>query len=231
MSSPHDVQFQAGETVADALTRLLQLDAPWKLANEARRLALLPLARLVFWLSGVRWGSGWKIYGLPIIQRHRLGVIEIGDRLQMRSTSRSNPLGPNHPVLLSVRSPNAALIIGDDFGMSGGAIVAQEHIHIGNRVAIGANTVICDTDFHPLHPDIRRHDPDAGATAPIFIGDDAFVGMQCLILKGVTVGSASVIGAGSVVTHDVPAGMIAAGNPARVIGPVEGVTAVRDRAH
>jgi len=213
--------------MADELTRMLQLDTPWKVANEVKRLALLPLARLVFWLSGVRWGSGWKIYGLPIIQRHRLGAIRIGDRLQLRSTSRSNPLGPNRPILLSVRSPKAAIIIGDDFGMSGGSIVAQERIAIGHRVAIGANTVICDSDFHPLNQELRQYDPAGGATAPIIIGDDVFVGMQCLILKGVTIGSGSVIGAGSVVTHDIPAGVIAAGNPARVIRAVEEATDVQ----
>jgi acetyltransferase-like isoleucine patch superfamily enzyme len=217
MPTSQDEEFRTSEIALEALIRRLQLDTPWKLANEGRRLALLPVVRLVFWISGVRWGKGWKIYGLPIVQKHRLGVLAIGDRLQLRSTNRSNPLGPNHPVILSVRSPEASLIIGDDFGMTGGSIVAQKHVWIGNRVAVGANTVICDTDFHPLSPQRRQHEPDAGATAPIVIEDDVFIGMQCLVLKGVTIGQGSAIGAGSLVTRDIPAGVVAAGNPARVI--------------
>ncbi len=198
----------------------LALETPWKAVNEVERLLLLPLARFGFAWAGVAWGAGWKLYGLPIIQKHRRGVLRIGARLELRSTARSNPLGPHRPVILSVRRPGAALIIGDDFGMTGGSIVAEERITIGNRVAVGANTIIADTDFHPLDPAERRLAPLNGATAPIVIEDDVFIGMQCLILKGVTLGRGCVIGAGSVVTRDVPAGMIAAGNPARVIRPV-----------
>ncbi len=217
MPPSEDEQFRTSETAFETWIGRLQLDTPWKLANEGRRLALLPVVRLVFWISGVRWGKGWKIYGLPIIQKHRRGVLTIGDRLQLRSTGRSNPLGPNRPVILSVRSPEAALIIGDDFGITGGSIVVQDHIRIGNRVVVGANSIICDTDFHPLSPQRRQHEPDAGAAAPIVIEDEVFIGMQCLVLKGVTIGQGSVIGAGSVVTRDIPAGVVAAGNPARLI--------------
>lgn len=199
----------------------LALDTPWKAVNEIERLLLLPLARLVFAWSGVAWGQGWKLYGLPIIQKHRRGTLRIGARLELRSTARSNPLGPHRPVILSVRRPGAALVIGDDFGMTGGSIVAEERIAIGNRVAVGANTIIADTDFHPLDPAERRRDPLNGATAPIVIEDDVFIGMQCLILKGVTLGRGCVIGAGSVVTRDVPPGMVAAGNPARILRPVQ----------
>jgi acetyltransferase-like isoleucine patch superfamily enzyme len=208
-------------TDTNSLVGKLKLDTPWKFANEMKRFALLPLVRLIFWMSGVKWGTDWKIYGLPIIQKHRRGRLTIGDRLQLRSTSRSNPLGPHHPVILSVRDPGASLIIGDDFGMTGGSIVAQQSIRIGHRVAVGANSIICDTDFHPLHRELRRDRPNTGKAAPILIEDDVFIGMQCLILKGVTIGSGSVIGAGSVVIQSIPAGVIAAGNPARVIRPID----------
>lgn len=195
----------------------MALDTPWKALNELKRLLLLPWARLRFAAAGVRWGKGWKLYGLPIIQKHRRSTLIIGDRLNLRSTARSNPLGPQRPVILSTRRPGAALIIGDDFGMTGGSIVCEERITIGQRVTVGANTIITDTDFHPLDPQVRYARPLDGATAPVVIEDDVFIGMQALILKGVTIGKASVIGAGSVVTRDIPAGVIAAGNPARPI--------------
>lgn len=195
----------------------LARDMPWKARNEIARWLLLPLARVQFALAGVAWGSGWALYGLPIIQKHRRSTLTIGARLALRSSARSNPLGPAHPVILSTRRAGAVLTIGDDFGMTGGAVVAEQRITIGHRVTVGANAVITDTDFHPLDAQTRRLRPADGATAPVSIGDDVFIGMHALVLKGVTVGAGSVIGAGSVVTRDIPPGVIAAGNPARVI--------------
>ena len=192
---------------------------PWKAGNEIRRLLLLPLAAWA--LRGIEVGAGWRCYGLPIIQRHRGSSIRIGARMSLRSTARSNPLGPNHAVIISTRRHGAALNIGADFGMTGGSLVCEERISIGDRVWVGANTVICDTDFHPLDPQRRRDQPLAAETAPIEIGDDVFIGMNALILKGVTIGAEAVVGAGAVVTRDVPARAIIAGNPARILGALK----------
>ncbi len=191
-------------------------DMPWKAGNEFRRLLILPLVYLA--LRGIDIGGGWRCYGLPIIQRHRRSSIRIGRRLNLRSTARSNPLGPNHAVIISTRRPGAILTIGDDFGMTGGSLVCDERVTIGDRVWIGANTIIADTDFHPLDPQRRSENPLAASTAPITIADDVFIGMNALILKGVTIGARAVVGAGSVVTSDVSPEAIVAGNPARVIG-------------
>ena len=78
--------------------------------------------------------------------------------------------------------------------------------------------MIFDSDFHELHPDRRR-----GGTprmAPVVLEENVFVGDHAIILKGVTIGADSVIGAGSVVTGSIPPGVIAAGNPARVVRPL-----------
>ena len=206
----------------DVPTSLLSLESirlaremPWKASNEIRRLLVLPGA---WWaLRGVDTGGGWRCYGLPIIQRHRQSRIRIGRGMNLRSTPRSNPLGPNHPVMISTRRAGACLTIGDDFGMTGGSLVCDERITIGHRVWVGANTVIADTDFHPLEPARRRVKPLAARTAPIVIADDVFIGMNALVLKGVHLGEGSVIAAGSVVSRDVPPRTVAAGNPARII--------------
>ncbi len=191
-------------------------DMPWKAGNEIRRWLIGPLA---WWaLRGIEIGAGWRCYGRPIIQRHRRSQIRIGTGMNLRSTPRSNPLGPNHPVIISTRRAGASLTIGDDFGMTGGSLVCDERITIGNRVWLGANVIIIDTDFHPLDPETRRINPLQAKTAPVEIADDVFVGMNALILKGIRIGARAVIGAGSVVSRDVPAGAIVAGNPARVIG-------------
>ncbi len=193
------------------------LDMPWKVRNELARYAILPIVRLLFLWTGIPWGKNWRLYGVPILQRHRQSILQIGDGLELRSTVRSNPLGPTHPVILSTRKPSTRVIIGAQFGMTGGTICAEESITIGDRVTVGANSTIIDTDFHPLDPAQRIAQPTDGATAPVVIENDVFIGMNTLILKGVHIGVGSVIGAGSVVTRDIPPGVIAAGNPARVI--------------
>jgi len=209
-------------TAAKSLWGILKLalDAPWKARNEIERVLLIPLAHLRFRFAGARYGRGWKLYGLPIIQKHRGSVIEIGNCLSLRSQRRSNPLVPAHPTMISTRRVGAEILIGEHFGMTGGVIVAQKSVRIGNRVLVGANTVITDTDFHPLEPEKRFKHLSDGAAEPVVIEDDVFIGMNSLILKGVRIGKGSVIGAGSVVTHDIQPGMIAAGNPAQEIRPV-----------
>lgn len=194
------------------------LNTPWKITNALGRFLIEPWMRLVMALNGIRWGRGWRFYGAPIIQKHRNSVMRFGDGFSLRSSPQSNPLGIHHPVILSTLRAGATLEIGADFGMSGGSICVAERISIGSNVAVGANTVIVDTDFHPLRPQDRQSDPQGGKTAPVVIEDNVFIGMNCLILKGVRIGRNSVIGAGSVVSRDVPANVIAAGNPAATIG-------------
>ncbi len=201
---------------------------PWKARNELLRLLIMPLA---WWrLRGIEAGSGWRLYGLPIIQRHRQSQIRIGRGLNLRSTGASNPLGVNHPVIISTRQSRARLTIGDDFGMTGGSLVCDQRVTIGDRVWVGANAVISDTDFHPLDPDTRRRRPLAAKTAPVEVADDVFIGMNAMILKGVRIGEGAVIGAGSVVRRDVPPGAIVAGNPARVIGELPLIPDKPDRS-
>ena len=105
--------------------------------------------------------------------------------------------------------------------------------HIGNNVFINFNFVLLDcapvtignnvfiapdvqiyTAQHPLDPDTRNQ--HIGSARPINIGDDVWIGGGSIILPGVTIGKGSTIGAGSVVKHDIPSGVIAAGNPCQV---------------
>jgi len=197
------------------------LDTRWKAWNGLRRWMALPWVRLLFATNGIAWGQGWRFYGAPILQKHRGSQMRFGSYLQLRSLARANPLGANRPVILTTWRAEATLEIGEHFGMTGGTICAAERVSIGHHVTVGANTIIMDTDFHPLHPVQRRTHPDGANSAPITIEDDVFIGLQCIILKGVTLGQGCVVGAGSVVTQDVPAGVIVAGNPAKPVGPVQ----------
>jgi len=115
---------------------------------------------------------------------------------------------------------NAQLIIGSNVGMSGTTIVCHKGITIGSNVKIGGNVCIYDTDFHSLDSNMRRNyqnDNEKTIQEDITIADDVFVGAHTSILKGVSVGENSIIGACSVVTKNIPANEIWAGNPARFI--------------
>jgi acetyltransferase-like isoleucine patch superfamily enzyme len=190
---------------------------PWTVGLELRRRLAWPLVRAQFAWHGISWGRGWKIFGRPIIQRHRGSRIDLGDGLYLRSWPRSNPLAPTAPVVLSTRRADAAIEIGKDCGFTGTTLVAADRIEIGDRVQVGGNASIVDFDFHPLVPEERRENFNDGASAPIVIEDDVFVGMEALVLKGVTIGEGAVVGAGSVVTQDVPPRTVVAGNPAQEV--------------
>jgi maltose O-acetyltransferase len=87
-------------------------------------------------------------------------------------------------------------------------------IAIGDDCQLGPNVQLL-TAYHPTEPEPRRAKLEAAA--PITIGDNVWLGGGVIVLPGVTIGDDSVIGAGAVVTRDVPAGVLAVGNPARVV--------------
>ncbi len=82
--------------------------------------------------------------------------------------------------------------------------------------------VVADTDFHDVAVTARRYaaPPESRPEDAVVIEDDVFVGARTLVLKGSTIGSGSVIGAGSLVAGTIPPGVVAAGNPCRVIRPI-----------
>ena len=108
-------------------------------------------------------------------------------------------------------------------------IWSARSIVIGDRVLISHNVNIFDNDTHPIDdPDARHRQFKAIITtghprhldlneSAVVIEDDVLIGCQCVVLKGVTIGKGSVVGAGSIVTKDVPPFTLVAGNPAQVI--------------
>src|SRR5512135_44661 len=137
-------------------------DTPWKVWNRVGSWLSLPYVRLAFFVRGIAWGRGWSFYGAPIVQKYRGSVMAFGDGLQLRSRVRANPLGINHRVVLATLGPGAELRVGERFAMSGGSICVSERVTIGHGVAVGANSVIADTDFHPLRADLRAVHPLEG---------------------------------------------------------------------
>ena len=97
-------------------------------------------------------------------------------------------------------------------------LVDDAAIYIGDDVMIGPNVTIC-TGTHPVSPRLRAM--RAQYNKPVRICAGAWIGAGCVLLPGVTVGEGSVVGAGSVVTRDVPAGVVAAGNPCRILRAID----------
>lgn len=124
----------------------------------------------------------------------------------------------SHSQIISM--PLSKLIIGNQVGMTSVSIFCKERIEIGDYVNIGAGCLIIDSDFHAIDWRVRKNrirDVQESKNAPIKIGNYAFIGARCIILKGVTIGERSIIGAGSVVSDDIPSDCIAAGNPCKII--------------
>lgn len=159
--------------------------------------------------------------GVPYVMVAMGGKMRIGRNFNINNGIKGNPIGCNERCTFFV-DRGASIEIGDNVGMSQSALVSMSSIRIGNNVKIGGGTMIFTTDFHSIDPIIRASKDDSKhrKVAPVVIGDNAFIGARCIILKGVTIGKNSVIGAGSVVTKSVPDNQIWAGNPARYIKDV-----------
>ncbi len=117
--------------------------------------------------------------------------------------------------------------IGENFFMNMNCVILD-----GAKVTFGDNVFVAPgcgfyTAGHPL--DAERRNAGLEYALPIRIGNNVWIGAQVCVLPGVTIGDNSVIGAGSVVTKDIPSGVLAAGNPCRVIRPITEADAARYR--
>lgn len=169
--------------------------------------------------QGVRLGRGSRVEGKVYLRLEDLSSVSIGQDCHIVGGLGINRIGRNIASSLSA-GEGAVIRIGDGVGISNSCLWARERIEIGNHVNIGADCLLLDHDAHSLDPMDRRDysvDKQHIATEPIVIGDDVLIGARCIILKGVHIGARSIVGAGSVVTGDIPAGEIWAGNPARKI--------------
>ncbi len=176
------------------------------------------LWRLEARLKGVTFEGSSEFLGRPLLSVAPDSTFVVGDGFHCFSALRANPLGCFQPCVLRTLTGGAELRIGKNVGMSGTVICAASRVCIGEGTIFGSGAVVIDNDFHVP---AGAWDWSSGVEAcrqvasPISIGRGVFIGARAIILKGVTIGDRAVIGAGAVVTKDVLAGHIAAGNPAR----------------
>jgi acetyltransferase-like isoleucine patch superfamily enzyme len=160
-----------------------------------------------------------RVQGTPLLLQPVLfvgpGEVVLGDGVQFGW--KASPLFYAGYCHVEVSAPGARIEVGARTEFNNNLMIKSEGpgVRIGRDGLFGAHVEIFDSNFHDLDP--ARRKAGTQRMAPVEIGDNVFVGMGVKILKGATIGSDSVIGAGSVVTGAIPAGVVAAGNPARVI--------------
>ena len=163
--------------------------------------------------------------------------------VEMRSPRATQALVVGDDCILQCRvvfeSSEGLVTIGDGTAINAGTtIIARQEVVIGSHVTIAWGCLLYDHDSHSLDYRDRRMDQERQLedwatgdwakhkdwttveSAPIAIGDDAWLGFDVVVLKGVTIGRGAVVGARSVVTRDVPAWSVVAGNPARVVSAI-----------
>jgi len=173
------------------------------------------IGKLNLSLRKIEYGEELKFYGKAYFFRAPNSIIKLGNHVIFRSDETSNQIGLMRKCIVSTLVENAQIIIGNNSGFSSVSIGAAKKICIGSNVIIGANCLITDTNWHNTAVGLRHlSDPTPGE---VNIGNDVYIGYGCIILKNVSIGDNSVIGAGSVISNDIPANVIAAGNPCRVI--------------
>lgn len=170
-----------------------------------------------FYLNGIIIGN-FKCRGIPYVHKSLTASILIGNNFVMNNGARYSDSGTNGKCRIEVRD-FALLNIGNNVGMSDVTITCHNNITIGNNVLLGVGVQIRDTDNHSLNPSDRLNGLDwkNKRTLPISISDNVFIGAYSFILKGVSIGNNSVVGASSVVTKNIPNNEIWAGNPAKFI--------------
>ncbi len=154
----------------------------------------------------------------PRFQMEQLPYITGNGRIVVGSDVRLS--GKSSIGFASHTSNKPALIIGDfTFIGHNCTFLVGQSVTIGKHCLLAGGVRVSDFDGHPIDAAQRRNNQPFSSESirPVSIGDDVWIGSGTHVLKGVRIGDRSIIGAGSMVTNDVPADVVAAGNPARVV--------------
>ncbi|MBG9815428.1 acetyltransferase [Bacillus endophyticus] len=168
--------------------------------------------------TNLNLGKNFKIVGAPMIDIRNGGTVSIGDNVTLTSENKGYHTNLHSPVKLFVDKKGAEITIGNNTRIHGTCVHAYKSISIGANCLIAANCQIIDGSGHDLSfDDPANRINTKGDSKPVIIQDNVWIGINSIILPGVTIGEGSVIAAGSVVTKDVASFSLVGGNPAKVI--------------
>lgn len=152
---------------------------------------------------------------MPDLRLAKGSRLILHEDVTLTSNGRHNPL-LLHPVTLRTLTPQAVIEFMPHSGITGSSIVCANRVTIGEYTVIGANTLIYDSFGHTYSEENGWSSPRALTGNPISIGSKCFIGVNCIIMGGVTIGDNCLVSAGTVVTADIPAGHKAFGNPMQI---------------
>ncbi|MQA86945.1 MAG: acyltransferase [Streptosporangiales bacterium] len=176
-----------------------------------------PLLRLI---AAIYFGIKRGYYRLRY-PRVRFGRgVSFRGRLEVRGKVRVT-IGDHSRLRQLVQfSGRGTITVGSNTLLNGCWIGCMESVSVGDDCLISDCNIV-DTDYHNLPPDQRHQPPGPHTTAPITIERNAWVGARAMVLKGVTIGADSVVGAGTVVRESVPPRVVVIGNPQQVVKKFE----------
>lgn len=146
------------------------------------------------------------------------GIIEVHPSVLLNSMQEGYHVGMPFETTLLADAEGAIICIGENSRIHGTYIHAWKRVEIGRNVLIAAGTSIVDSNGHSSNVRYARYRQNFKDTPQdVVIRDYVWIGMNCSILKGVTIGECAVVSAGSVVKESIPAFAVVEGNPAKVV--------------
>lgn len=169
---------------------------------------------LIIFKPFIKAGRHTVIYPNALISRRygKGATLTIGVDSRIGCLSQGYKIGWFHPVRISLRAPYANISIGNNCELNGANIYCRNKIIIGNNAKIAGGVIITDTNGHSVYNRNQVDNPK-----PVILGNNIWIGLNSIILKGTEIGDNSIVGAGSVVQGTFPPFSMIKGNPATVV--------------
>lgn len=188
--------------------------------NKLYRIFLLAYTKCYTFIThSVNIGEGSVVYPTTRISNSCMERVKIGANCAIGRRKKGPIIGHFFPTRIIIKGSDASVHIGNNTNLNGVYIASRKSIEIGSNCRIAAGVVILDHKGHIVNSGDRTHGQDI--PNPITIGDNVWLGTNCIILKGTVIGDNSVVSCGSVVKGVFEENSIIQGNPAKVVGKVQ----------
>jgi acetyltransferase-like isoleucine patch superfamily enzyme len=172
--------------------------------------------------NNIKLGTKVVFKNKPLIEIHKNAYLVIGDNVTINSRNKGYHVSMFRPCKLMADRPGAIIEIGANTRLHGSCIHAYKKISIGKNCLIAANCQIIDGNGHDISfSDTSNRINTTGSSEAVIIEDNVWLATGVVVLPGVTIGKGSIITANSVVHKDIPAMVIAGGNPISIIKKCE----------